>query len=147
MRANFIALDSRVDGGASISWKLLNTFRMLSVRLLWLVFALLGNQSEWYCILNAIPEYSAIQKCSTRAQTSVHSQAHSGNCAIAPKKLHWILTQQKLSTPSEYRSTDWVVAQVGWVKNRFRHHRTGRNDHRLKHDAILERHYTTPAHL
>jgi len=29
MRANFIALDSRVDGGASISWKLLNTFRLL----------------------------------------------------------------------------------------------------------------------
>jgi len=29
MRANFIALDSRVDGGASISWKLLNTLRLL----------------------------------------------------------------------------------------------------------------------
>jgi len=26
MRAKSIALDSRVDGGASISWKLLNTF-------------------------------------------------------------------------------------------------------------------------
>jgi len=29
MQANFIALDSRVDGGASISWKLVNTFRLL----------------------------------------------------------------------------------------------------------------------
>jgi len=29
MRTNFIALDSRVDGGASIIWKLLNTFRLL----------------------------------------------------------------------------------------------------------------------
>ena len=31
MRANFIALDSRVDGGTSISWKLLNTFRLLTL--------------------------------------------------------------------------------------------------------------------
>jgi len=29
MRANFIALDSRVDSDTSISWKLLNTFRLL----------------------------------------------------------------------------------------------------------------------
>jgi len=29
MRVNFIALDSRVDGGVSISWVLLNTFRLL----------------------------------------------------------------------------------------------------------------------
>ena len=29
MRAKSIALDSRVDGSASISWKLLNTFRLL----------------------------------------------------------------------------------------------------------------------
>ena len=32
MRANFIALDSRADGGASISWKLLNTFRLLTLQ-------------------------------------------------------------------------------------------------------------------
>jgi len=31
MRANFIALDSRVDGGANISEKLLNTFRLLTL--------------------------------------------------------------------------------------------------------------------
>jgi len=29
MCVNFIALDSRVDCGTSISWKLLNTFRLL----------------------------------------------------------------------------------------------------------------------
>jgi len=29
MRANSIALESRVDGGASISWNILNTFRLL----------------------------------------------------------------------------------------------------------------------
>jgi len=29
MQANFIMLDSRVDGDARISWKLLNTFRLL----------------------------------------------------------------------------------------------------------------------
>jgi len=28
MRVNFIVLDSRVDGGASISWKLLSAFRI-----------------------------------------------------------------------------------------------------------------------
>jgi len=89
MRTNFTALDSRVDGGVSISWKLVNTFGSLilvCVRLLWLAFALLGYQSKWYCIPNAILECSTIQKCSTRAQTSVHSQqAYSGNCALAPK--------------------------------------------------------------
>jgi len=56
--------------------------------------------------------------------------------------MHKTLTQQKLSAPSECLSTDRVVLQVGWVKNRFRHHRTGRNNQRLKHDAILEWHYT-----
>ena len=51
--------------------------------------ALPGCQSKWYCIPNAIPECSPIQKCSTRAQTSVHSQqAHAGNCALATKKMH-----------------------------------------------------------
>ena len=97
MRANFIALDSRMDGGASISWKLLNT------RLLWLVVASLGYQSKWYCIPNAIPECSAIKKCSTRAQTSVHWQAHSGNCALAPKKMH---AQNAHSTKTF--STVWI---------------------------------------
>jgi len=29
MQANFIALDSRVDGGTSISWKFLNTSLLL----------------------------------------------------------------------------------------------------------------------
>ena len=29
MRTNFTALDSRVDGGGSINWKPLNTFRLL----------------------------------------------------------------------------------------------------------------------
>jgi len=110
MQASFIALDSRVDGGASISWKLLNIVRLLilSARLLWLVVALLGYQSKWYCIPNAVLERSAIQKCSTRAQISIRSQhAHSGNCVLAPKKcMHRTFTQQKLLTPSEYRSTD-----------------------------------------
>jgi len=36
----------------------------LSARLLWLVVALLGYQSKWYCIPNAIPKCSAIQRCS-----------------------------------------------------------------------------------
>ena len=31
MRANFTVLDSRGDGGNSISWKLLNTFRLLTL--------------------------------------------------------------------------------------------------------------------
>jgi len=77
MRTNFTVLDSRVDGGASIPWKLLNTFRLLmlvctTALLKW--FALLGYQSKWYCIPNAIPDCSAIQKCSysTRAQIRVH---------------------------------------------------------------------------
>jgi len=30
-----------------------------------------------------------------------------------------------------------IVLQVGSVKNRFRHHRTGRNIQRLKHDATI----------
>jgi len=42
------------------------------LQLLWLVVALMGYQSEWYCISNAILEFSAIQKHSTRAQTSFH---------------------------------------------------------------------------
>ena len=70
--------------------------------------ALLGYQSKWYCIPNAIPDCSAIQKYSysTRAHIRVHWQAHSGNWALAPKKcMHKTLAQQKLLTPSEYRST------------------------------------------
>jgi len=49
------------------------------LQLLWLVVALMGYQSEWYCISNAILEFSAIQKHSTRAQTSFHWQAYSSN--------------------------------------------------------------------
>ena len=68
-----------------------------------LVVALLGYQSKRYCIPNAIPECSAIKKWSTRAQTSVHWQAHSGNCTLAPKKCM-------------HKTIDRVVLQVGWFK-------------------------------
>jgi len=56
--------------------------------------------------------------------------------------MHKTFTQQKLLELSEYGSTDWFVLQVGWVKKRFCHHRTGHSNQRLKHDAILEWHYT-----
>ena len=135
MRANFIALDSRVDCGASISWKLLNAFRLLILVCTTALVSgcLTGLPIEWYCIPNAIPECSAIQKCPTRAQTSVHSQqAYSGNCALAPIKcMRRTFTQLKLFTPPEYRST------VGSLKNQFHQDRTGRNNQRLKHDATL----------
>ena len=68
------------------------------------MFALLGNKSEWYYILNAIPEYIAIQKCSTRAQTSVHWQAHSSNCTLAPKKLHALNAHS-----TETFNTVWIL--------------------------------------
>jgi len=43
MRANFIVLGSRVDSGASISWKLLNTFRLLILVLSVQTIALVGG--------------------------------------------------------------------------------------------------------
>jgi len=60
MRANFIALDSRVDGGASISWKLLNTFRLL---ILVCTAALL----KWLPYLTGLP-----------IEMVLHSECHSG---------------------------------------------------------------------
>ena len=108
MQVNFTALDSRVDGGASISWKLLNTFRLLILVCTTALVSgcLIGLPVKWYCIPNAIPECSAIRKCSTHTQTSIHwQQAHSGNCALAPKKCMHRTFTQKLLTPSEYRFT------------------------------------------
>jgi len=50
---------SRVDSCASISWKLLNTFTLLTLvcTTALLVVALLGYQSKWYCIplRNVVP--------------------------------------------------------------------------------------------
>jgi len=75
---------------------------------------------------------NSLQKCSTRAQTSVPWQAHSCICALTPKKCgHRTFTQQTFNTI-------WIfVLQVGLVKLRFRHHRTGHNNQRLNHDATI----------
>jgi len=111
MRTNFTVLDSRVDGGASIPWKLLNTFRLLmlvctTALVKWLPYwvtnrngiafrmpfqivvpfknahTVLAPKSESTDKLTPVTEHSRLRKC-----------------------MHETLTQQKLLTPSEYRST------------------------------------------
>jgi len=67
MRANFIALDSRVDGGASISWKLLNTFRLL---------ILVGTAALVGGCLTGLP-----------IEMVLHSECHSGMCHSKMLKL------------------------------------------------------------
>jgi len=111
MRANFIALDSRVDGAASISWKLLNTFRLL---ILVCTAALVKWLPHWVTNRNGI-----VFRMSFR-NVVPFKNAHT---VLAPKPeftdkltpvtehsplkkcMHKTLTQQKLLTPSEYRST------------------------------------------
>jgi len=66
--------------------------------------------------------------------SSTHSKLTLVTAHSRPKKcLRGTFTQQKLLAPSEYRST----VQVGSFKNQFHHHRTGRNNQRLKHDAAI----------
>jgi len=61
------------------------------------VVALLGYQSKWYCIPNAM----ALK-----------------NAQLVPKPASTDkLAQQKLLALSEYHSTDRVILQVGWAKN------------------------------
>ena len=99
MRANFTALDSRVDGGASISWKVLNTFRLIILvcTIALVSVALPGYQSKWYCIPNAIPECSAVENAQLAPKpASAHNKLTPINCAPAPKKcMHRTFTQQK----------------------------------------------------
>ena len=109
---HFIALDSRVDGGASISWKLFNIFRLLILVCTTALVSgcLTGCQSEWHCIPNAIPECGVIQKCSTCAQTSVHNSqlAHSSNCALAPKNA---CVERSLNSNLQHRLN--IILQIG----------------------------------
>jgi len=81
---------------------------------MWLVFALLGNQSEWYCIPNVVPFWNLVPFKNAQL---VPKLASTGNklilitaaCALAPKKcMRRTLTLNKLLTPSEYRSTDRI---------------------------------------
>ena len=93
MRANFISLRYIAEWTVALasagSFWIHSYYKYLSVRRLCLVVALLGYQSKWYCILNAIPECSAVPF---------------NNAQLAPKPAS---THNKLTpaTASEYHFT------------------------------------------
>ena len=111
MRVNFIALDSRVDGSASISWKLLNTFRLLilvctAALVKWLPYWVTNQNGIAFRMpfWNVVPLKNAHtvlapKPVSTDKLTPVTEHSCLKKC------MHKTLTQQKLLTPSEYRST------------------------------------------
>jgi len=78
------------------------------------VVALLGYQSKWYCIPNAMALKNA-QLVPKPAPTDKLTPATALSCL--KKCMHKTLAQQKLLALSEYHSTDRVILQVGWAKN------------------------------
>jgi len=110
MRANFIALDSRVDGGAGISWKLLNTFRLLrlvcTAALIKWLHCWVTNRNG-IAFRNAVPFKNAHTVLAPKSEstdklTPVIAHARLKKC------MHRTLTPQKLAAPSEYRSADRI---------------------------------------
>jgi len=114
MQANFIALDSRVDGGASNSWKLLNIFRVLllvctAALVKWLPYWVTNRNGIAFRMpfRNVVPLKNAHTVLAPKPESTdkltpvtVHSRLK--------KYMHKTLPQQKLLTPSEYHSTGQI---------------------------------------